>query len=98
MTHTTQTAKWTYQTMSRGVEVSSDRQDVVEGTEYNGIGHGCDGSGGDVETHAPDRDEGPGGHQGEQDEMGAIKHDQKRQSDGDGSRIDRRWTAQQAAT
>ena len=64
------------------------RQDIVEGAEYDGIGRGCDGSGGDVEMNAPGQDEGPGGHLGEQVEMGAIKRDRKRQSDGDGSQID----------
>ena len=78
------------QVESGRVENVRDRQDVVEGAEYDEIGRGCDGSGGDDETNAPGRDEGPGGHLGEQVEMGAIEHDRKRQSDGDGSRIDGR--------
>ena len=78
------------QEASRGVKIDPDRQDVVEGAEYDVIGRGHGGSGGDVEMNPPDRDEGPGGHLGEQVEMGAIEHDRKRQSDCDDSRIDGR--------
>ena len=83
--------------LSRGEQVESGRienvlyrQDVVEGAEYDGIGRGRDGSGGDVQTNAPGQDEGPGGRLSEQVEMGSIERDRKRQSDSDGSRIDGR--------
>ena len=54
------------QEVSRDVKIDLDRQDVVEGAEYDRVGRGCDRSGGDVEMNLPDGDEGPGGHLGEQ--------------------------------
>ena len=59
------------QQASRDVKIDLDRQDVVEGAEYDRIGRGCDRSGGDVETNLPDGDEGPGGHLGERDRDGS---------------------------
>ena len=78
------------QVESGRIEIVRYHQDVVEGAEYDKIGRGRDGSGGDVETNAPGQDEGPGGHLGEQVEMGSIERDRKRQNDGDGSWIDGR--------
>ena len=45
------------QQASRDVKIDLDRQDVVEGAEYDRIGRGCDRSGGDVEMNLPDGDE-----------------------------------------
>jgi len=50
---------------SRGVEVDSGRQKVIEGAECNGVRTTSDGKERVVETNAPCRDRGPGGHRGE---------------------------------
>ena len=51
--------------MSRGVEDDQDHQNVVEGTEYDGIQHRSDENGFDVETNTPGQDKGPGGPEGD---------------------------------
>ena len=57
---------------------------VIEGVEYDIIGRRHDGSRDNVETNLPGRDEGPGGHLGEQETMCDVEVDWKRQSISDG--------------
>ena len=56
------------------------------GPQKDGIGRGRDGSSGDIETNAPGRGEGPGGHLGDQEAMKAVERYWRRQNivEGDG--------------
>ena len=45
----------------RGAEGVWDCQNVVKGTEYDGICHRSKGNGGEAETNVPGWDKGPGG-------------------------------------
>ena len=86
------------QVRSRGVEVDSDRRKVVDDADYDGIGPRSDGNERDVETNAPGRDRGPGGRLGEQEAMGGVERDWKRETDGEGGGFDGRWWVMDGAT
>ena len=76
------------QEASRGIEVDSDGQDIVKGAGHNGIGRGRDGSGDDIDTNTPGRVIRPGGQLGEQEAMGDIERDWRRQDVVGGGRCD----------
>ena len=86
------------QEASRGVEGVRDRRKVVDDAEHDGICHGRDGSGGDVETNAPGRDRGPGGQSSEQEAMGDVERDWKRENAVGGAGYDGRWCRMDGAT
>ena len=69
------------QEASRGVEVDSDRRNVVEGSEYDGIGRVRDGNGDDVDTNAPGRVRGSGDTGGKQEATGGVERDWRRRND-----------------
>ena len=59
--------------MSRGVEDNQDCQNIVEGTECDGICHRSEESGVNIKTNAPGWNKGPGGSEGDHDTMGDIE-------------------------
>ena len=83
---------------SEVVEGNPDRAKVVEGAGNDGKQPRTEGDQRYVETNAPGRDGGPGGHIGESVESGEVEGDRERQSDGDGIEMDREWCWTDSAT
>ena len=82
----------------RGVEGVRDRRKVVDDTDYDGIGPRSDENARVVETNALRRDRGPGDPRGDQEAMGTVERNWKREIDGDGDDDDGRWWGMDGAT
>ena len=83
---------------SRGVEGESDRVKVVDRAGYDGNHPRCEENERGGDANPPSRDNRPGGHSGERDELGDVEGDRERQSDGDGDDMDGRPGGKDGAT
>ena len=83
---------------SRGVKVDSDRRNVVDNDEFDGMCQGHKENERVVETDALCRDRGPTGHIGEQEVMGDVEDDCDRQNDVESRGYDGRWCWMDGAT